>query len=76
MLLTKGENRGGKKNQSCVFNVKCIILQIAAEIKTRSSVSPSALGGLKMNKRSHKCWEVLGSAGCPPSAILAAKLAK
>lgn len=54
LLLTKGEI-----NQSCIFNVKRIILQIIAEIKTRSNVSPSALGGLKMNKRSHKCWVVL-----------------
>lgn len=36
-----------------------IILQITAEIKTRSNVSPSALRGLKLNKRSHKCWVVL-----------------
>lgn len=46
-------------NQSCIFNVKLVILQITAEIKTPSKVSPSALSGPKMNKRFHKCWVVL-----------------
>ncbi len=42
-LFYIAQKRGNKS--SCIFNVKFIILQITAEIKTRSSVSLSALGG-------------------------------